>query len=140
MTTSTGAVTSLLGQQGQASQPTGSAQVDPEFVNRIIRALPDIVRVVGGVVSGQSMSPQSVIPQSGPVDQVDPEFFNRIVKILPDLINVVGKVVGQSAGPQSMSPLSGLDSQVTRSSSYRYFLRSSVPPPPSALASSAGSR
>jgi hypothetical protein len=116
MTTTTaatpGAVTSLLGQQGQASTAQ-AGQVDVQGIfDSILKHLPAIVNVVQGVVSGQSASPQGFTPQSYgsyggmQTQNVDPMgLFDSIFKQLPNIIRVVqGVVTGQSASPQGLQP------------------------------------
>ncbi|MDI6098917.1 hypothetical protein QLQ12_09925 [Actinoplanes sp. NEAU-A12] len=104
MTTTTaapGAVTSLLGQQGQGGS-TPAGQVDAQGIfDSILKNLPDIIRVVQGVAAGQSAGPQGFQQQ-----QVDPQgLFDSILKQLPTIIRVVqGVVAGQSAGPQGYQP------------------------------------
>jgi hypothetical protein len=123
MTTTTaatpGAVTSLLGQQGQAGTAQ-AGQVDVQGIfDSILKNLPDIVRVVQGVVSGQSAGPQGFTPQSYgsyggmQAQNVDPMgLFDSIFKQLPNIIRVVqGVVAGQSAGPQGFQPQTNGGSQ-----------------------------
>jgi hypothetical protein len=129
MTAPAGAVTGLLGQQSQAGQLTGSGQLDPqEILDSIIRSLPDIIRVVSGVVSGQSVGPPSVGPQSvdpvgGSPGHLDPQ------GILDGLLGAIFKTVtgvlgGLSVGPQSVGPVGGSAGQLDPQGIFDSIIRS----------------